>query len=47
MLPALGSTTPVSMLIMVLLPAPLGPISAWMWPRCRLKDTSCAGRMPP
>jgi hypothetical protein len=34
MLPLLGGTMPLSMLIMVLLPAPLGPISAWMWPRC-------------
>jgi hypothetical protein len=28
--PLLGDTTPLSMLIMVVLPAPLGPISAWM-----------------
>jgi hypothetical protein len=47
MLPLLGGTMPLSMLIMVVLPAPLGPISAWMWPRVQLNDTSCAGLMPP
>ena len=45
--PAVGSITPVSMLIIVLLPAPFGPISAWMWPALQRKDTSCAGFTPP
>ena len=35
--PELGSTTPVSMLIMVDLPAPFGPISSVIAPRLALK----------
>ena len=47
MLPAVGSSTPVSRLIRVVLPAPLGPISAWRAPLCRLKLTSLVAVMPP
>ncbi|MNT61414.1 hypothetical protein D3C72_1990590 [compost metagenome] len=45
--PEVGFTTPVSILIMVLLPAPLGPIKAWIWPRWSRNDTFCAGLTPP
>ena len=43
----LGASTPLIMLIIVLLPAPFGPMRAWTCPCCSRKDTSCAGRTPP
>src|SRR5512132_4587980 len=45
--PALGESTPVSRLMRVVLPAPLGPMSAWRAPRSTLSDTSVQAEMPP
>ena len=39
MLPLLGGRNLVSRLKNVVLPAPLGPMSAWMWPRCTFRST--------
>ena len=39
MLPLLGCKNLVSRLKKVVLPAPLGPISAWMWPRRTFRST--------
>src|ERR1700720_668505 len=47
MRPELGVRTPLIILIIVLLPAPFGPIRACTWPCWSRKVTSFAGRMPP
>ena len=47
MVPALGLICPFSMLKQVLLPAPLGPISARMRPAVREKDTPRTACTPP
>ena len=44
MRPEVGSSTPVSRLISVVLPAPLGPISAWRAPRFRSQRHVVGGR---
>src|SRR5690242_8745243 len=46
-LPASGGNWPFSMLKQVLLPAPLGPISASISPGARVKETPCTARTPP
>ena len=45
--PADGRSTPVSRLITVVLPAPLGPISAWRAPFSIASDTPLTAAMPP
>src|SRR5262249_27136454 len=45
--PAEGRSTPVSRLITVVLPAPLGPISAWRAPFSTLSETPATAAMPP
>ncbi len=45
--PALGFSTPVRRLTKVVLPAPLGPISACRAPRSSRNDTSSVAVMPP
>src|ERR1043166_2780149 len=47
MRPAVGRSTPVSRLMIVVLPAPFGPISAWRAPFSTDSETSLAARMPP
>ena len=44
--PASGASAPAIMLKIVVLPAPLGPIRAWMAPAGTLKLTSCTARRP-
>src|SRR5258706_7407387 len=46
MLPRVGLRNWVSRLKQVVLPAPLGPISAWMLPRRTFRDTSCTATKP-
>src|ERR1700687_4455876 len=46
MTPAVGVRNFVSRLKKVVLPAPLGPISAWMEPRCTLRLTSLTAIKP-
>src|SRR3954468_16618598 len=45
--PAVGRSTPVSRLMIVVLPAPFGPISAWRAPFSIDSDTSLVATMPP
>src|SRR5579871_6293416 len=45
--PAVGLSTPVSRLTIVVLPAPFGPISAWRAPFSIDSDTWLAATMPP
>ena len=45
--PEVGSRTPVSRLISVVLPAPFGPIRAWRAPRARSSETSLVAARPP
>ena len=47
MRPALGCSTPVSRLMKVVLPAPLGPISAWRAPFFKSRLTPLVATMPP
>ena len=47
MLPEVGSSTPVSRLISVVLPAPFGPISAWRAPAATFSETSLVATKPP
>src|SRR5947209_5910408 len=47
MLPAVGRNTPVRMLMIVVLPAPFGPISAWRAPFSTESVTSLVAIMPP
>ena len=47
MRPDVGVSTPVSRLISVVLPAPLGPIKAWRAPRRRSRFTLSVAVMPP
>src|SRR5262245_39657987 len=47
MRPADGRSTPVSRLITVVLPAPLGPIRAWRAPFSTLSETPLTAAMPP
>ena len=47
MRPAVGRSTPVSRLMIVVLPAPFGPISAWRAPFSTDSETSFAATMPP
>src|SRR3984893_14619066 len=46
MAPALGSRNFVNRLTTVVLPAPFGPISAWMVPRRILRSTPCTAVKP-
>src|SRR5579862_5046065 len=46
-LPALGLSSPDSRFTSVLLPAPLGPITAWMHPGARSSDTPSTAARPP
>src|SRR5882724_9806325 len=46
MLPALGSRNLVNRLKTVVLPAPFGPISAWIVPRRTLRSTPCTAVKP-
>src|SRR6185312_11946339 len=45
--PPLGARSPESRLISVVLPAPLGPISAWTPPPCTSSETSLTAARPP
>ncbi len=45
--PSVGSSTPEIMLKKVLLPAPLGPINAWISPALTFIDTSLLATSPP
>src|SRR6516164_5441569 len=45
--PAVGRSTPVNRLTIVVLPAPLGPINAWRAPFSILSETSLVATMPP
>src|ERR1700730_16228725 len=47
MRPADGRSTPVSRLITVVLPAPLGPIKAWRAPFSIRSETPLTAAMPP
>ncbi len=47
MVPLLGGRNAVSRLKQVVLPAPFGPISAWMVPARTLSDTSSTATKPP
>src|ERR1043165_3011100 len=47
MLPDVGRSTPVRRLMIVVLPAPLGPISAWRAPFSTESDTLSVAMMPP
>src|SRR5690606_19805147 len=47
MLPLVGGRSPESRLVRVDLPAPLGPMTAWMVPRHSSSDTSCTAARPP
>src|SRR5688572_9233359 len=47
MLPEVGGRSPDSRLVSVDLPAPLGPITAWMRPRQRSTETSFTAARPP
>src|SRR3954452_7193275 len=44
--PAVGSRNLVSRLNTVVLPAPFGPISAWIVPRCTRRSTPCTAVKP-
>ncbi len=46
MRPCVGTRNLVNRLKQVVLPAPFGPISAWMWPRCTLRFTSSTAVKP-
>src|SRR5438128_1263611 len=46
-LPPLGTSSPDNRLMTVDLPAPFGPISAWISPRPRLSDRSRTAASPP
>ena len=46
-MPLVGRSTPDSRFTNVVLPAPLGPISAWRAPGGRLKVTLSVAVMPP
>jgi hypothetical protein len=46
MVPFVGCRNLVSRLKTVVLPAPLGPISAWMLPRLMFRFTSCTAAKP-
>src|SRR5437763_1029846 len=45
--PAVGRSTPVRRLMIVVLPAPFGPISAWRAPFCTDRETSLVATIPP
>ncbi len=45
--PASGASAPESCWISVVLPAPLGPISAWMPPACTVRSTPSVATKPP
>src|SRR5215207_9465622 len=45
--PEVGGRSPESRLVSVDLPAPLGPMTAWMWLRQRSTDTSFTAARPP
>src|SRR5574337_753931 len=45
--PAVGTRKPLSRLISVVLPAPLGPISAWRAPAAMASETSWVATKPP
>src|SRR6476646_3047531 len=45
--PLVGGRSPESRLVSVDLPAPLGPMTAWMRPRQRSTDTSFTAARPP
>src|SRR3954454_1054521 len=47
MVPLVGGRSPESRLVSVDLPAPLGPITAWMRPRQRSTETSFTAARPP
>ena len=46
MLPASGAVNPKHMRMVVVLPAPLGPIKAWIWPRLTLRLTPLTATKP-
>src|SRR5208282_3936670 len=46
-LPALGSSSPEIRLTRVVLPAPLGPITAWIRPARKASDTPSTAARPP
>src|SRR3954465_10761076 len=47
MVPLVGGRSPESRLVSVDLPAPLGPMTAWMRPRQRSTETSLTAARPP
>src|SRR5258706_16163357 len=45
--PLLAGRSPEIKLISVVLPAPLGPMTAWSWPRLTSKETASTAASPP